>query len=63
MTTDELKNQIHAQLGTLQGLLEYLEDQAALSAREYRYCQIKLHEVLGGLRQLERGAKQHRPQA
>ena len=63
MTASELKNHIHTQLGTLQGLLEYLEDRAALSAREYRYCQVKLHEVLGGLQQLERGAKQPRPQA
>jgi len=54
MVEQELKNALKTQAASLEDLVVYLEDCAALGSDEYHYCQAKLQEVLEQLKQLER---------
>lgn len=54
MVNEDLKEQIKAQMMTLQGLLSYLEERSEIGASEYLYCQAKLNEVVKDLKRLER---------
>ena len=50
----DLKTNLKTQATQLQELMNYLEDRRELGAREYLYCQAKLHEIVDQLRRLER---------
>jgi hypothetical protein len=50
----DLRTDLKAQATQLQELMSYLEDRRELGAREYLYCQAKLHEIVEQLRRLER---------
>ena len=53
---ETIKDDLRKQLSELQGLLTCLEEQRNLSAREFLYCQAKLHESVQELKRLERHA-------
>ncbi len=48
-----LKNSVRTQMANLEGLVAYLEDRGMLGAKEYVYCQAKLHEIVKHLKRLE----------
>ena len=54
MEEAEFKGFIKTQTVVLKNLLSCLEDHGELHAKEYLYCQAKLHEVVKDLKRLER---------
>ena len=54
MARMDLKGEVRQQMGSLQGLLNYLEEREVLGAKEYLFCQAKLHETVKQLKRLER---------
>jgi hypothetical protein len=54
MVEQELKDILKNQVARLEDLVVHLEDCSALGSEEYHYCQARLQEVLGRLKQLER---------
>ena len=53
MVEQDLRLGIKAQLVSLEGLLNYLEDRDQLGAKEYLYCQARIEDTLKQLKQLE----------
>ena len=54
MIERDLKLGIKAQLASLEGLLNYLEDREQLGAKEFLFCQARIQGTLKQLKQLER---------
>ena len=54
MAEQDLKLGIKAQLVSLEGLLDYLEDREQLGAKEFLFCQARIQSTLKQLKQLER---------
>lgn len=50
----DLKGEVRQQMHGLQSLLNYLEDREVLGAKEYLFCQARLHDTLKQLKRLER---------
>jgi hypothetical protein len=57
----DLKTTLKSQATQLQELMSYLEDRRELGAREYLYCQAKLHDIVDQLKRLERSTGASRP--
>ncbi len=46
-------NEIRLEMDHLQQLLSYLEDRETLGAKEYLFCQARLHETVKRLKKVE----------
>ncbi len=63
LEADSMRLGIRSQMHTLESLVSYLEDRGELGAKDYLYCESKLHETLKHLKRLERQAGAGRPDA
>ncbi len=63
LEADSMRHGIRSQMHSLEALVSYLEDRGELGAKDYLYCESKLHETLKHLKRLERMASAGRSDA